>query len=91
MRREEIEDLLRDRLEWARLQHEIARTEFMQVCNNIPSGLPQPDGTQRLQNAARDLRASREAFEVAVTRFNDLILRGKIPDDLRDTEQTDPA
>jgi hypothetical protein len=47
------------------------------VCSDIPSGLPQPDGTQRIKNAARDQRASREAFQVAVNRFNDFILRGE--------------
>ena len=77
-----VEELLRDDLERARLQYEIAKAEFMHVCSDVPSGLPQPDGTQRIKNAARDQRASREAFQVAVNRFNDFILRGKIPDDL---------
>jgi hypothetical protein len=75
--------VVRDELEQARLRYEIARAEFTHVCTDIPSGLPQPDETQRLKNAARDQRTSREAFQLAVNRFNDFILRGKTPDDLR--------
>jgi hypothetical protein len=83
MRREEIEDHLHGEVKRTRSQYELALAEFTLVITDIPSGLPQPDGTQGIHNTARNLRASREAFQMALNRFNDFILRGKIPDDLK--------
>jgi hypothetical protein len=82
MRHAEIEEFLRAEVERAKSRYEIAKAEFTRVCTDIPSGLPHPDGTQRLHNAARDQRVSRDAFQAALDRFNDFVLRGKIPDAL---------
>jgi hypothetical protein len=87
MRYTEIEDYLYAEVKRRKSLYEIAKTEFRRICTDVPSGLPQPDGTQRIHNAARDHRASREAFQTALNRFNDFILRRKIPDDLEDKEQ----
>jgi hypothetical protein len=83
MCRTEVEVYLRTELERTKSRYELARAEFTFVTTDIPSGLPQPDGTQRIHNMARDVRASRAAFQTALTRFNDFVLRGKIPDDLK--------
>jgi hypothetical protein len=83
MRYEEIEDHLHGEVKRTQSEYQLVRAEFTLVIADIPSGLPQPDGTQRIHNTARDLRASREAFQTALDRFNNFILRGKIPDDLK--------
>jgi len=80
--REEIEEILRAELERARSRCKGARAEFTRVCNDIPSGIPHPDGTQRILNASREQTAAQEAFAAALKRFNAFILRGEIPDDL---------
>jgi hypothetical protein len=50
---------------------------------NIPSGLPQPDGTQRIHNVSRELSAAREEVTKAHTRLNEFLSRGIIPEDLK--------
>jgi len=79
---EQIEEILKADLEHAKSRYDSAKREFMRICNDIPSGLPHPDGTQRIQNARRDQTAAKEAFSAALRRFNAFILRGKIPIDL---------
>ena len=44
----------------ATLQAEIAQAEFNAIVGDIPSGLPHPDGTQRIHNASRALAAARD-------------------------------
>jgi hypothetical protein len=80
--RQEIEEILRAELESARLRRQSAKEEFTRVCNEIPSGLPHPDGTLRILNASREKAAAQEAFAAALQRFNAFILKGEIPDDL---------
>jgi hypothetical protein len=48
---------------------------------DIPSGLPQPDGTQRIQNAAHALAAARNAVMQAHSRLDEFLARGVIPGD----------
>ena len=79
VRHAEVADRLRAELQRAESQYKLSQAEFSFVLSDIPSGLPQPDGTQRIHNAARDYHTSREAFQTALDRFNDFILRGKIP------------
>jgi hypothetical protein len=82
MQHAEIEQLLRMEGEQAKSLYEIAKAEFVRVSTDIPSGLPSPDSAQRIHNPARDQRAARNAFQAALDRFNDFVLRGKIPDAL---------
>jgi hypothetical protein len=46
----------------------------------IPSGLPQPDGTQQIQNAAHALAAARNDVMKAHSRFEEYLARGVVPD-----------
>lgn len=78
----EIEEILRAELDFAKSRHESTRAEFARVCNDIPSGLPHPDGTQRILNASRAQASAQAAYAAALKRFNDFILTGKIPDHL---------
>ena len=56
---------------------------FNQTMRNIPSGLPAPDGTQRIHNASRDYSNAREKHMNAVSRLNSSIRDGVAPDDLK--------
>jgi hypothetical protein len=48
-----------------------------------PNGDPQPDGTQRIRNAARELNAAREATMRADNRLTNFLNTGIAPDDLK--------
>ena len=58
---------------------------FMVVTNEIPSGLPHPDGIQRIQNAARELAVARKKVKEADADLNEYLNRGIVPEDLRET------
>ena len=58
---------------------------FMAVTNEIPSGLPHPDGIQRIQNAARELAVARKKVAEADAHLNDYLNRGIVPEDLKQT------
>ena len=48
---------------------------------DIPSGLPQPDGIQRIQNAAHALAAARSEVIRAHSRLDEFLARGVVPGD----------
>ena len=60
-----------------------ANDAFTALLSNIPNGDPQPDGTQRIRNASRDLTAAREAMMKAHNRLTDFLNTGIVPDDLK--------
>jgi hypothetical protein len=55
---------------------------FNETMRQIPSGLPAPDGRQRIHNASRDYSSAREKHIKALTRLNRFILNGVVPEDL---------
>lgn len=67
----------------ATLQAELASTELNRVIADVPSGLPTPDGTQRIQNAGSALSAARKEVARAHGRINDYLSRGIVPEDLK--------
>ena len=58
-----------------------AHAEFIAAVDNIPSGLPHPDGTQRIQNASRKLRAARDDMKSAHSRLDSFMITGIVPED----------
>ena len=65
---------------------EAAANAFASVTNDISSGIPHPDGMQRIRNAAREMEiASREMMQ-AHSRLTEFIERGTLPDDLKRSE-----
>jgi hypothetical protein len=52
------------------------------IMSDIPSGLPHPDGSQRIQNAAHALAAARNEVMQAHSRLNEFLARGVVPGDL---------
>jgi hypothetical protein len=59
-----------------------ANGEFSEIMNQFPSGLPHPDGVQRIKNASRTLDVARKEMMEAHKRLNDFIERGIVPEDL---------
>src|SRR5882672_3411672 len=62
---------------------EIAREAFAAITGEIPSGLPPPDGVQRIHNASNNLTAARDQMMRTHTRLNDFIEHGIVPEDLK--------
>lgn len=93
----EIGKLAADREIRAALQREIlestarahtASEELGAIMGDIPSGLPHPDGSQRIQNAAYALAAARNEVMRAHSRLNEFLARGGVPGDF---EPSGPA
>lgn len=84
--RKRIHDVLRDEFEAAKRRMNIASMKFNKVVRDIPSGLPQPDGTQRIHNAGREVADAREKLAAAIARLNDFVSHEAVPEDLRDSK-----
>jgi hypothetical protein len=67
--------LLQETLE-ATAQHNEAREDFEAVMSQIPSGLPCPDGTQRITNASRRLSIARKKMITAHHRLDRFLETG---------------
>src|SRR5712671_6810959 len=68
---EQIRRLLSEERIVATVRTNAALGEFNDVMGQLPSGLPHPDGTQRIQNASRKLIAARKEMGRADKRLND--------------------
>lgn len=81
--RYEIERVLREELERARVDYERARGEFRDVMAHTPSG-KQLEGSMRISKAANADSFARRAYLLAILEFSDFIVRGTVPERLRD-------
>ena len=95
--REDIEQVLCTELERAMARFRAARDHFQQLIADVPSEIPHPDGSLRLQQAGAEKRAAIAALSQALSRHNAFVLRGEIPQSLlakpgrEDTESTERA
>lgn len=78
----EIRQFLQDDFDAAQQRRIAASKRFTEVMNDIPSGIPHPDGTDRIRLASRDYSESREAATAAMKRLSDFLIRGIIPPEL---------
>jgi hypothetical protein len=76
----DIEERLRADLERARESYAAANAEFWKISADIPSGLPSPDSTQRIQIAARRQNLARKQLVEALHRMNEFLQTGAFPD-----------
>jgi len=74
--------LLQDIIELT-ARNEQALEEFEAVAGQIPSGLPHPDGVQRIKNASAKLATARQELMKAHRRLDEHIDRGIVPEDLK--------
>jgi len=65
------------------LRADKATEAFTAVTSNIPSGIPHPDGTQRIHNASHELSSAREAMMKAHNRLNEFLESGAVREDLK--------
>jgi hypothetical protein len=63
--------------------HRLANEAFPAVMKDIPSGLPHPDGVDRMANASTECAHAREKMRVARTRLQMFQTYGFIPKDLK--------
>src|SRR5579859_867650 len=62
-----------------------ASAEFNVIMSAIPTGIPNPDGAQKIHQASRDLAAARKEMMRAHSRLNDFLTSGVIPEDVQRT------
>jgi len=92
---QEIRHLLEDDFDAAQQRRIAASKRYTEIMSDIPSGIPQPDGTDRIRQASGEYKASRDAATEAMKRLSDFLIRGIIPAELArkpaSKETGDPA
>ena len=78
----EIEQRLKGDLEKARVEYQAACAEFHSLVQDIPSGIPQPDGELRIRQTGEASRAALQNYTRALKRFSQYTLAGIVPKDL---------
>ena len=79
---EKVHDLLQQELAAATERAAGASAAFLDVTSQVPSGLPYPDGTQRIRNIAHDLAFARTELMRAHSRMDTFLVSGIAPEDL---------
>jgi len=79
----EIRTILRDDVERLQAASDIAADQFSTILCEIPSGLPHPDGAQRIRNASVEAAAARTRLMYALRRETAFVMDGTVPEDLR--------
>ena len=80
--RQEIERILSAEIEKARQRQKEAGLTFRQIAVDIPSLLPAPDGSLRIQQAGSEYRSALDDLRKALNRYNDFVAKGIVPDDV---------
>jgi hypothetical protein len=63
----------------ARLEYEAAKFTFDRILSQVPSGIPHPDGSFRIQKASKAYRMALQNFDMALRRFSEFTLHGTLP------------
>jgi hypothetical protein len=79
--------ILGDDFDAALKKQKTASESFVEIVNDIPSGLPHPDGVQRIKNVSDALAATHDEMIEATIRLRDFENRGIIPGDLKGQPQ----
>jgi hypothetical protein len=64
-------------------RRDLASFRFNDASTDIPSGLPHPDGKQRIYNASREYSAALHELSHALKRLTDFRELGIVPKDLK--------
>jgi hypothetical protein len=84
--RVEIYNILRKDVERATEDFEAAKRNFLQVCSDVPNGIPHPNGARRLQKTAYAQNAAMRSLAEAMHRLNAFLLNGAVPADLKERD-----
>jgi hypothetical protein len=79
----DIESVLIRDLDEATVGAGVAGMEFRATITDTPSGLPHPDGMQRIVNAAHKRDIARRNLVIAHDRLINYLERGIVPEDLK--------
>ena len=79
-----IKVLIQDMLDATASRNE-ASNAFNVAISQFPSGLPYPDGAQRIKNTSAQLSIARKRMMMAHNRLNNFLTRGIVPEDLKPT------
>ena len=79
---QEIRHLLEDNFDAAQQRRIAASKRYNEVISDIPSGIPHPDGTDRIRHASREYKSSREQATEAMKQLSNFMIRGIIPPEL---------
>jgi hypothetical protein len=79
---ERVHDLLQRELRAATERAAGASAAFLDITSQVPSGLPHPDGTQRIRNIAHELAFARTQLMRAHSRMDVFLVSGIAPEDL---------
>jgi len=60
-----------------------ANHDFSEATGRFPSGLPHPDGVQRIKNASNELNLARKEMLMAHKRLTEFLDHGIVPEDLK--------
>ena len=85
-----IVEILRAEVDRTHAEYDRIKQDFRLLAADIPSGLPHPDGMQRIQNAARAQSFAMDAYEAALMRLNRFLISGTVPADLEKDIQNPP-
>jgi hypothetical protein len=80
---QEIRAALVKRIIDATVRASAASEVFSAVTSQLPSGLPHPDGVQRIKSAGIEMAIARKELMTAHRRLNDFIEGGEVPEDLK--------
>jgi hypothetical protein len=79
---EKVRNQLQQELKNATERAATASAAFLAVTSQVPSGLPHPDGTQRIRNISHELAFARTALMRAHSRLDEFLVSGISPEDL---------
>jgi hypothetical protein len=85
MDRERIIETLKERVRVARAHRDLTSSAFDQVLKSVPSGIPHPDGTERVRQASQKWAHAQNALTEAVWELNEFTMRGVVPRDLENS------
>lgn len=80
MERDQVFRKLREDLESAINRRNAASKAFEEITSGIPSGIPHPDGSSRIQLASQEYSAAQERVMKALTRVNYFLIHGTLPE-----------
>jgi len=80
---ETVRSILQQELMWATERAAVASAEFLAVTRQVPSGLPHPDGVQRIRNVSHELAFDRAQLTKAHGRLEAFLISGTTPNDLQ--------
>jgi hypothetical protein len=83
MDQEKVLNILQAEVAEALEKFKTANARLLAVTKEIPSGLPHPDGVQRIVNVSAENARARKDLRVARARLEQFREYGFVPDDLR--------